>query len=214
MFNIKITAQYLRYKKRFGSPGLAEIGNVSVNCHRKNKSASVLFFPLQFIWPKSNSFPSFAPDVHVDSCSSGPKTQWNFFGDLHWRFGLLERFKQHSPPPPERDWKGVTTAAYGSDCEKSRNPLIHHFLQYGDYTFSDFFFPPRRAFHLRAHSFSQRCYSAMDGITLCLMLHLVSRRSAHALFTTVVGCSFHLALWCLSEPNKLSLHTLRRVQKT
>lgn len=52
-------------------------------------------------------------------------------------FGLLEGFKR-PPPPPERDWKGVTTAAYGSDCEKSRNPLIHHFLQYGDYTFSDF----------------------------------------------------------------------------
>lgn len=55
-------------------------------------------------------------------------------------------------------------------------------------------FFPRRAFHLRARSFSQRCYSAMDGITLCLMLHLVSRRSACILFTTVVGCSFHLAL--------------------
>lgn len=38
MFNIKITAQYLRYKKRFGNPRLADIGNVSVTCHRMNKS--------------------------------------------------------------------------------------------------------------------------------------------------------------------------------
>lgn len=53
MFNIKITAQYLRYKKRFGNPRLAEIGNVSINCHRMNKSGKNVFFPLNLFGLKA-----------------------------------------------------------------------------------------------------------------------------------------------------------------
>lgn len=79
--------------------------------------------------------------------------------------------------------------------EKSRNPLIPILAVWGLYLQWLFFFlfsVFHLAFHLSVRSFNQCCYSTMKGVTLCLMLHLVSRRSAQILFTTTVGCSFQL----------------------
>lgn len=83
MFNIKITAQYLRYKKRFGNPRLAEIGNISVNCHRMNKSASVLFFfPLNLFGLKATVSHLLRLMFMLIGARQGQKLNGAFFRDL------------------------------------------------------------------------------------------------------------------------------------
>lgn len=86
----------------------------------------------------------------------------------------------------KEDWKGVTAAAYGS--EESRNPLIHHSCSMGIIPYVTFFSVFVLLFICLC--IVSRFYSTRKGITLCLMLHLVNRRSAKILFTMTVGCSF------------------------
>lgn len=101
---------------------------------------TVFFFSLKFIWPKSNSFPSFfAADVHVGSYSSRPKTEWSFFGDLWWR--LVYWGSLRPPLPPRRGTGKVWLQQHMAVTV--RNPLIHHFFAvWGLYLQRLFFFLP------------------------------------------------------------------------
>lgn len=159
--------------------------NVSVYCHRMINQQFIYFwkeFHLLFTW-----------SLCWQQLIKDPKLKGIF---VHVWF--TQCFEASTPSLERCIYSSIWHWLW--EIQKSTNPnVLPVWGLYRQWLFPVFFC---LAFHLSVHSFDQCCYSSMKDVTLCLMLHPVSRRSAKILFTTTVECSFLKALWCFAA-NKL-----------
>lgn len=124
----------------------------------------------------------------------GPIIEGAYFWRPSMRFGLRKDLSICS----EWDWKGVTTAAYGWSCEKSRNPLIHHSYSTGIilYLWLFFCFYVPLCIRLSSVCFQSLLLFSYEGCYLCF--NVASGQQAcckkHLVYNYI-----HLALWYLKS---------------